>query len=41
MQKLTNNEIKQVNGGFAWLANFFGTRATLLPMPINLDVKMV
>jgi hypothetical protein len=41
MQELTMKEIEQVNGGLYWLANFFGTRTTLLPMPITLEVEMV
>ncbi len=32
MQELTMSEIKQVNGGLSWLANFFGTRVTLFPL---------
>lgn len=42
MQELTMNEIEQVNGGLFWLANFFGSRVTLLPMPPSLpSVDMV
>lgn len=41
MQELTMNEIENVSGGFHWLANLFGTRTTLLPMPPTIEVEMV